>query len=157
VGADVVPGKNVDVVLPDIYSWRAFRSNSFDVVVSGQTLEHVEFPWLTVGQIARVLKPGGRCCVIAPSSGPEHRFPVDCWRLYPDGARALARYAGLDVVEAETLADAVDSTGAPNVWHDTVLIAEKPATASLRAGLVLRVRRVLSRAALPRPHGAGGS
>ena len=29
----------------------------------------------------------------APSRGPEHRYPNDCWRFYPDGYRALAKYA----------------------------------------------------------------
>jgi len=149
-GADMVAGKNVDIVLRDVYSWREIKSASFDVVVSGQTLEHVEYPWMTVMEIARVLKPAGICCLIAPSAGPEHRYPLDCWRWYADGAQALARYADLDVVEAYTFHDETDSSGAANVWHDTVLVATKTPSSSGATSLVATARRVLSRLALPR-------
>ena len=149
-GADMVAGKNVDIVLRDVYSWRALKSASFDVMVSGQTLEHVEYPWMTVMEIARVLKPAGICCLIAPSAGPEHRYPLDCWRWYADGAQALARYADLDVVEAYTFHDETDSSGAANVWHDTVLVATKTPSSSGATSLVATARRVLSRLALPR-------
>ena len=100
VGADIAPGSNVDVVLADHYDWHPFADGSFDVVVSGQTFEHIEFIWLTIFEIARVLRPNGLACVIAPARGNVHRYPLDCWRFYPDGLPALARYAGLRVVEA---------------------------------------------------------
>lgn len=101
-GLDVVGGANVDIVVEDPYSWKELADSSVDVLVSGQTLEHIEYPWLTLTEIARVLRPGGVACLIAPASGPEHRFPVDCWRIYPDGMNALARYAGLKAVEVFT-------------------------------------------------------
>ena len=93
---DLSEGENVDLVLSDPYSWSEIRSSSVDVFVSGQAFEHIEFFWQTMLEIARALKPGGLCCIIAPSGGPEHKYPLDCWRFYPDGFRALARYAGLD-------------------------------------------------------------
>jgi len=99
VGADIQSGANVDIVLGDHYRWRQIRSDSYDVVVSGQAFEHIPFFWLTMQEIARVLKPGGLCCIVAPSEGPEHRYPQDCWRFLPDGMRALADFAGLDVLE----------------------------------------------------------
>jgi SAM-dependent methyltransferase len=100
-GLDVAPGRNVDVVATDAYKF-PLPSDAFDVVISGQAFEHIEFPWLTMLEIARVLKPGGVSVVIAPSSGYEHRYPQDCWRFYPDGMRALAKWAGLDCVAALT-------------------------------------------------------
>ena len=127
VGIDMVAGKNVDVVLRDPYHWREIAANSADVVISGQTFEHTEFFWLTMHQIARALKPGGLCCILAPSSGPEHRFPVDCWRVYPDGFRAVARYAGLETLEAITQwEDLPQYDSESNKWHDSVLVACKP-------------------------------
>ena len=126
-GADLVAGENVDLVLPNAYEWRELKSASRDVVISGQTLEHTEFFWETMLEIARVLKPGGLCCVIVPSAGPEHRFPTDCWRFYPDGLRAMARYAGLETLEARTQWNELPQYDAvSNVWHDSVLIARKP-------------------------------
>ena len=128
IGVDMTAGKNVDLVLKNPYHWREIRPRSADVVISGQTFEHTEFFWETTAQIARVLKTGGLCCILAPSAGPEHRYPVDCWRVYPDGFRAVARYAGLEVLEAtaqwEDLPQYDDES---NKWHDAMLVARKQA------------------------------
>jgi SAM-dependent methyltransferase len=126
IGVDVAPGPNVDLVLADPYNWQELEPESADVIVSGQTFEHTEFVWETMRQIARTLRINAICCIVAPSSGPEHRFPVDCWRIYPDGLRALARYAGLQTAEAWTQWEdlpAYDSES--NKWHDSVLVARK--------------------------------
>jgi SAM-dependent methyltransferase len=128
VGVDMTAGKNVDLVLRDPYRWREIKSGRVDVIVSGQTFEHTEFFWLTMREIARALKVGGLLCLIAPSAGNEHRFPVDCWRVYPDGLRALARYAGLETLEAWTQwEDRPEYDLESNKWHDSVLVARKPA------------------------------
>ncbi len=97
------------------------------MIVSGKTFEHTEFFWLSLREIARALKTGGLVCIIAPSAGPEHRYPVDCWRVYPDGLRAAARYAGLETIEAWTQWDDPQKyDDESNKWHDSVLIARKP-------------------------------
>jgi SAM-dependent methyltransferase len=133
MGLDLAPGSNVDVVLADPYDWRELAPDSADVIIAGQTFEHTEFFWETMRQIARTLKDNGLCCIIVPSSGPEHRFPVDCWRMYPDGLRAVARYAGLEVIEALTQwEDRPEYDEESNKWHDSVLIARKtPRSASI--------------------------
>ena len=100
VGVDIVPGKNVDVFVRDAYRCRELKANSVDVLISGQTFEHTEFFWETAEEIARILKPNGLCCVIASWTGPVHRYPLDCWRMNCDGMLAIARYAGLEVLEA---------------------------------------------------------
>jgi len=56
-GMDIEAGPNVDVVSQDPYSW-PLPANSYDVVISGQCIEHVEAPWLWIKEIERVLKPG---------------------------------------------------------------------------------------------------
>ncbi|MEP7071652.1 MAG: methyltransferase domain-containing protein, partial [Verrucomicrobiota bacterium] len=99
VGADIAPGRNVDLVIKDPYDWRELKTDSVDVLISGQTFEHTEFFWETAEEISRVLKPGGVCCLIAPWTGPVHRYPLDCWRINSDGMLAVARYAGLEVLE----------------------------------------------------------
>src|SRR5216684_1331152 len=127
VGVDLAPGKNVDVVLRDPYAWRELASESADIVVSGQTFEHTEFFWETMLEIARILKPRGLCCIIVPSSGPEHRFPLDCWRFFPDGLHAMARYADLEVLEARTQWENLPQYDLEsNKWHESILIARKP-------------------------------
>ncbi len=126
VGLDVSDGNNVDIVIPDAYSWKNIQSDFADVFISGQTFEHIEYIWLTMKEIFRVLKPGGLCCIIAPSSGVEHNYPIDCWRIYPDGFRALAKYADLEIIEVFTQWENEDYSDGSNIWHDSVLICKKP-------------------------------
>lgn len=118
-GLDIEAGHNVDIVVDDPYNWHGIGPASFDVAISGQALEHVEFPWKTFGEVFRVLKPGGLFCLIVPSSGEEHRYPVDCWRFYPDSMRALARDSGFLPVEVFT------DFGLGN-WQDTFAVFQKP-------------------------------
>lgn len=113
-GFDLSPGPNVDVVLSDERHWRNVASESFDIVVSGQTLEHCRWPWLFMEGIARICKHGGRVCVIAPFQWEYHPSPLDCWRIFPDGMRAVMEYVGLKV-ESVHMAD-----------FDTIGIAGKP-------------------------------
>ena len=126
LGVDMSPGKNVDLVLQDAYQWNEIANESIDIVISGQAFEHVEFFWLTMREIARVMKPGGLCCIIAPSTGPEHRYPVDCWRYYTDGLRALAKWGGLTVLSAETQTEHQGYDDGSDQWRDSMLIARKP-------------------------------
>jgi SAM-dependent methyltransferase len=126
VGADSAPGKNVDIVLTSPYRWNEFADSEFDVVICGQAFEHIEFFWITMLEIGRVLKPGGLCCIIAPGSGFEHRRPVDCWRFYSDGMQALARWARLDVLQATTQWESEHHPDGSDIWKDSVLIASKP-------------------------------
>jgi SAM-dependent methyltransferase len=136
LGLDMVAGNNVDIVLKDPYHWKEIASNSADVIISGQAFEHIEFFWVSMLEIARVLKPGGLCCIIAPSGGYEHRYPVDCWRFYPDGFAALARYAKLNPIETKTQwEDSPKYDEGTNCWHDSVLIAKKERAESIKTRL----------------------
>jgi SAM-dependent methyltransferase len=69
----------------------------FDIVVSGQVIEHVRKPWIWMKELARVCAPGGVVVTVNPVSWPYHEAPIDCWRIYPEGMRALCEDAGLDV------------------------------------------------------------
>ena len=128
LGIDLAPGANVDMVIKDPYHWREIKTCSADVVVSGQAFEHIDYFWLSMLEIARVLKPGGICCLIAPSGGPEHRYPVDCWRFYPDGFTALARFASLDVLEVYSQNGTTGYSDGSDMWKDTVLVCRKTAS-----------------------------
>lgn len=98
-GFDRQPGDNVDALLEGEYDWPNVPPEAFDVVISGQTLEHTRHPWLFVKSLHRILKPGALCCVIAPYEWDYHAYPIDCWRVYPDGMRAVLEWAGLTVLE----------------------------------------------------------
>ena len=120
-GLDFINGNNVDIFIEDIYNIREIDDDSYDVVISGQLFEHLGFFWLTMGEISRILKPGGFCCIIAPSGGPKHGIEEhDCYRFYEDGMRALANYVNFDVLHAS-----VNSSRDAQPWCDACLVAKK--------------------------------
>jgi SAM-dependent methyltransferase len=120
VGLDIEPGANVDIVVSDPYAWRELEANSADLVISGQTFEHIEYPWLAIKEIARILTAGSLACIIVPSKGQIHRHPVDCYRYYPDGLKSLAKWAELDVVSVD-----MDDSSA-STWGDCCCVMRKP-------------------------------
>jgi len=87
------------------------ESNSFDIVLSGQVIEHVRRPWAWVRELARVCKAGGIVITISPINWEYHEAPIDCWRIYPDGMRALYLEADLNVEICEQ--GALDPTHSP--------------------------------------------
>ncbi len=91
-GADLEAGPNVDRVMDGTWC-----DEQFDVVVSGQTLEHCENPFDLMGQICGHAKK--LVIVIAPWFQPLHRYPIDCWRFMPDGMERLIRHTGWAPIE----------------------------------------------------------
>ena len=68
-----------------------FRDRSMDIVLCTQVLEHVGRPEEIVGEIHRVLKPGGIAFVSVPAVFPLHGGPYDNWRFMPGGLKLLLR------------------------------------------------------------------
>ena len=98
-GLDVEHGNNVNIISNNLYKW-PIEDESYDIVISGQCLEHVKdiYSWIT--EIKRIIKPGGLTCIIAPWIAYEHKYPVDCWRILPDGMRYIVEeWSGLQVLE----------------------------------------------------------
>ena len=116
----MLDGPNVDAVMTRPYRIPA-KSRSADVVLSGQAFEHIPFFWASILEIARVLKPNGLVFLTAPSRGHVHTSR-DCWRYYPDGFRALAAHARLELCEAYT-----DFPPSKGIWHDYQGIDKKAA------------------------------
>lgn len=66
-----------------------FQTNSVDVVVCDQVLEHVSEPDHAVQEIHRILKPGGRAYISTPFLYPFHASPSDFQRWTIAGYRKL--------------------------------------------------------------------
>lgn len=129
IGLDMEKGTNVDIFLKNPYDWHEIPTDSFDVVISGQAFEHIEFFWVTMAEMTRVLKKDGLLCIIAPNGGLEHRYPIDCYRYFTDGMIALAKYVSLEPLHAHT--NCVPVSNCSGWQHkqndsDSVLIAKKP-------------------------------
>lgn len=123
-GLDLKKGNNVDIVVENPYDWAEIEDETYDVVISGQAFEHIEFFWLTLEQIDRVLKPGGMVCIIVPSTGPVHRNPYDCYRFGEDAMKAMAKYINLRILETGTNTE-------KEPWFDSHLIAKKAESGSI--------------------------
>jgi len=99
IGLDLIAGNNVDVVSKDKYNY-PFDDNSFDLVISGNTLEHVEDMYLWIKEIARLTN--NLVCIIVPNTRPYHNYPIDCWRVFPDGMKFLLKdIAKLEIIECK--------------------------------------------------------
>ncbi len=127
VGLDVSEGPNVDVVPNNMYDWGDIQDESFDYVVSGQAFEHIEYPWLTIGEMKKKLKENGIICILAPNGMGEHRYPIDCWRFFGDGMKALAKWCGLETIEVSVggVPDKYCPKEFDDVCNDVCLVACK--------------------------------
>jgi SAM-dependent methyltransferase len=111
----------------------------YDVVMAGNVLEHVPKVWVWVRELARVCKPGGVVITVNPLSWTYHAAPFDCWRVYPDGMRALYDEAGLTVLHSsfESIEKAAYRRTIPGVTFDHYL---RSLSWPVRAGYRLAVR-----------------
>lgn len=96
---DLAAGEGVDVVgsvldLP-------FESNSAELVVCQEVLEHVSDPFLAMREIHRIVKPGGVAFVQLPFVLGDHPCPDDFWRFTRQGIVELAEQAGFSDVKQE--------------------------------------------------------
>lgn len=85
VGVDLRSGKGVDVVGDVCSGFLRDRYGQFDIVVSAETLEHVQSWPLFVREMKRLVKPGGHLLLTCRSPGFElHNHPGDYWRFTPE-------------------------------------------------------------------------
>lgn len=100
VGMDLIQRAGVDLVLEarQAYCW-PLPADSFDLVISTNTLEHCTKPWLTMREMVRALRPGGLVCNVAPWRIHHHPEPLDCFRILADGMQSLMEDAGLEILE----------------------------------------------------------
>jgi SAM-dependent methyltransferase len=75
-----------------------FADASFDSVLCNQVLEHVFNPDEFLGEILRVLKPGGKLLLTVPFVWDEHEQPYDYARYSSFGLRALLEKNGFKIV-----------------------------------------------------------
>jgi SAM-dependent methyltransferase len=79
--------------LPDQnWLYLPYKSNTFDLVVSDQVLEHVQGdPQQAIDESWRVTKLGGLVVCTSCLVNGIHNHPVDLWRFTPEGLKFLHR------------------------------------------------------------------
>lgn len=78
-------------------------SNSFDVVICTEVLEHTLQPFKAVEEIFRMLKRGGVAVVSTPYNFRIHGPLPDCWRFTEHGLREL--FKEFNIIELNQLDD----------------------------------------------------
>ena len=126
IGVDICKGPNVDIINKDYVI--PLADESCDAVVSSSCFEHDEMFWLTFLEMVRLVKPNGYIYICAPSTGPYHGYPGDCWRFYKDSWKALAAWAKRNGKNITLVKNYIDNVGPRDEWHDNVGIYHKPAS-----------------------------
>lgn len=124
IGVDFVEGRGVDVILDDPYIF-PFEKETFDITVSSSCLEHSEFFWLAFLEMLRITKDDGLIYINVPSNAAFHRYPVDCWRFYPDSGIALANWGKRNGYECELLESYIANQGNDGMVNDFVAVFVK--------------------------------
>jgi SAM-dependent methyltransferase len=89
VGADIV-GDVHDVPRED---------SSLDTVIATEVIEHCQDPARVVGEIHRILRPGGVCVLSTRFIHPYHPDPKDYFRFSGDGLAYLFReYSEVEII-----------------------------------------------------------
>jgi len=98
INLDVYPCREVDIV-GDIYRL-PFKDNEIDAVICDQVLEHLKNASRAIGEMRRVLKPGGLVYVAAPFIFGYHSSPDDYYRFTENGLEAIMEEQGFDKIKS---------------------------------------------------------
>src|SRR5690606_37327284 len=95
VGLDIDTALHYDSkIRPDVY-WNGvtmpFPDSSFDSAMATEVLEHCSDPTIILGEVYRVLKPGGTFFFTTPFLWNLHEVPRDEFRLTPFYLERLLR------------------------------------------------------------------
>lgn len=126
VGVDLRQGPGVDVVGDVCSGILADRHGQFDLVLSTETLEHVQSWPLFVGEMKRLARPGGELLLTCRGPGFQlHDYPGDYWRFTTE--ILATAFAGCELLDLR------DDPEAPGVF----LHARRPPDWSDRIQLTL--------------------
>ena len=146
VTLDINPANSPDVV-GDAHTL-PFPDASFSSILCTELLEHVRHPDTVVGEMARVLAPGGTLVLTTRFVYPLHGVPRDYWRFTRYGLEAL--FEDWDIVELapetrefETLAVLLQRIGFQSTMRPNWLgkLATYGLAASISLGNLLIIER----------------
>jgi SAM-dependent methyltransferase len=121
------------------------ETDTYDIVLSGQVMEHVKKIWAWAEELNRITRPGGLLILICPISWEYHEVPVDCWRIYPDGMRSLMEETGFEVLECKygSMEKELVPASTPTLAGTATIPVDRSLNKTVR--LIFNWNRVLSR------------
>ena len=81
-----------------------YEEGAFDAVLCTEVLEHCVDAVRIVGEVRRVLKPGGHAVITVPFMWGEHEMPYDFRRYSINGITQVLQSVGLKIVRADVAA-----------------------------------------------------
>ena len=88
---DIDPLEKDELIIKgDICSCPQVPSNSFDIILNDNLMEHVKQPWEAFSEMGRMLKSGGFCLTRTVFSWNYHPYPEDYWRFTHSALNYLA-------------------------------------------------------------------
>lgn len=94
---DIFPGKYVDIVAKA--ESIPCENESFDIIVTQETLEHVSDPFKAMEEIKRLLKKEGKAYIQLPFIIGYHPGPTDFLRFTKEGIMELAIRNDLKIID----------------------------------------------------------
>ena len=122
-GLDLEAGPSVDFVITPGHDFPV-EDDSFDLVIASSVFAHDPRFWDTFVRMCRATRAGGHIYVNAPSNGNVRRYPMDCWRFYPDAGLALVEHARSEGLEID-LVESFIGNRYSGVWNDFVAVFRK--------------------------------
>lgn len=95
----------------DIQDMKNIDSDRFDFVFSRNVLEHVPNPSKAMGEISRVLKPGGYAIIEVPHLGYLHNEPHDYWRFTKYALKYISEENNFEVINIKEIGGLIAFNG----------------------------------------------
>jgi len=88
-----------EILLADINKGIPIESETIDLIICTEVLEHLKEPFFALKEMRRILKGGGKLILTVPFLWPLHEEPNDYFRYSEYGLKYLLRAAGFDKIE----------------------------------------------------------
>lgn len=124
ISLDTMAHPSVDVVCAPQDPF-PFDDSTFDAAVSTSCFEHDTMFWMTFRDMCRVVKVGGFLYMNAPSTGPYHGYPGDCWRFYADAGKALESWSHFKIENKSYPVELICQYFEDSSWKDNICIWKK--------------------------------